>query len=334
MPIDFAAIRAQFPLTEYCQQRGIILHRSGHNWTGKCPLHQERHGQSFVIFNDRWTCFGKCGRRGDIIDLEQALGGGSLHEAIQRLSGTLPSLPPPTPNRVASKSSSKMRWPWPKLLRLGTTDELSQLATQRAISLKACQLAQDRGLLRFLTHREGVAWVVTDQLCENGVARLLGARPWTNGAKAKTLPGSCAKRPIGILEAINFPNVAIVEGGPDLLAAFHFMLECGTEQQVAPICMASACAEFLPGDLGHLRGKAIRLFPHADQKGHQAAHCWFRQVKTVSTALDIIDFRELTKSDDADVKDLNDLASGSRHEELDRFMVFEGRQNGRAQRSA
>lgn len=60
-------------LTEYCQQRGIILHRSGHNWSGKCPLHQERHGQSFVIFDDRWTCFGKCSRRGDVIDLEQAL---------------------------------------------------------------------------------------------------------------------------------------------------------------------------------------------------------------------------------------------------------------------
>ena len=39
--------------------------------------------------------------------------------------------------------------------------------------------------------------------------------------KAWTLPGSIGALPIGLYESLAFPNTALVEGGPDLLAAFH-----------------------------------------------------------------------------------------------------------------
>jgi hypothetical protein len=329
-PIDFSAIRTRYPLPEYCRERAIILRRSGNTWSGECPLHRERHGQSFVIFGDRWTCFGKCSRHGDVIDLEQCLGGGTVKEAIERLTGSTPLKFLPSPRPVPSPT--KKSWPWPALLRLGTPDELAQLAEDRLISMHACLLAQDRGLLRFLRHREGVAWVISDQLCENGVARLLGRRPWTNGAKAKTLPDCRAKRPIGILESMRFEKIAIVEGGPDLLAAFHFMIECGSEDLVAPVCMTSTSAEFLPGDLERLRGKSIRLFPHADPQGWKAAIRWLDQLSACPRSVDFADLRGLIKSDGTAAKDLNDLTSLAYDSweplrfGIDNLMIFERRQ--------
>jgi hypothetical protein len=305
--IDFESIRNRVPLSAYCSQRGITLHRSGGVWSARCPLHQERNGRSFVVWSDRrWSCFGKCQRGGDVIDLERALGGGSVREAIERLTGTLSPviLPPAQPKAQRQHGTT---WHWPRLLRDGSDQELAQLAKDRKISVEACRLAQARGILRFLDHREGVAWVVTDQIIENAVARLLGRHLWANGAKAKTLPDSRANRPIGIIEAMDFPYVVVTEGGPDTLACCHFMLECGTQDLVAPVCMASANAAFGAGDLKRLRGKSIRLAPHNDEKGRLAALRWLEQLKPVSVKIDIVDLHGLIKVDGESAKDLNDL---------------------------
>ena len=268
-----------------------------------------------------------------MIDLERALGGGSIREAIERLAGSLlPLALPPTVQKAQKQTSSS--WPWSELLRFGSDEELNRVATDRKIRIESCRLAQARGLLRFVDHREGPAWVVTDRIRENAVARLLGGGLWANDAKAKTLPDSLAKRPIGILEAMNFECVAIVEGGPDLLATFHFILECGTEELVAPVCMTSANSEFRPGDLERLRGKSIRLFPHTDVKGRQAAIRWLDQLSPISGDIDIADLRGLIKTDGTAAKDLNDLTSLAYdtweplRQDVDNLMIFEGRTCG------
>ena len=43
--------------------------------SGKCPLHGERNGESFKIWVDdqKFSCFGRCGLHGDVIDLVRAL---------------------------------------------------------------------------------------------------------------------------------------------------------------------------------------------------------------------------------------------------------------------
>jgi len=90
MVIDFNYIRACNPLAEYCERRRIYLRRSGGSLVGKCPLHHERHGAAFVVFGyGRWKCFGKCQKSGDVIDLEQAIGGGTLADAANRLGAQL-----------------------------------------------------------------------------------------------------------------------------------------------------------------------------------------------------------------------------------------------------
>jgi hypothetical protein len=86
--IDFQRIRECNPLVEYCESQGIELRRTGSRWVGKCPLHDEQKGEAFVIHPDqRWQCFGKCARSGDVTDLEQELHGGTLAEAAGRLDG-------------------------------------------------------------------------------------------------------------------------------------------------------------------------------------------------------------------------------------------------------
>jgi hypothetical protein len=84
--IDFQRIKQLHPLVEYCESHGIKLRRSGNRWVGKCPLHNEQEGEAFVIHPDqKWECYGKCGRQGDVVDLEMLLFGGTVAEAARRL---------------------------------------------------------------------------------------------------------------------------------------------------------------------------------------------------------------------------------------------------------
>jgi hypothetical protein len=89
--IDFTRIRESNPLLEYCQNHGIELRRSGNRRIGKCPLHNELNGEAFVNHPDqKWQCYRKCARSGDVTDLEQELHGGTLAEAAARLGGMAP----------------------------------------------------------------------------------------------------------------------------------------------------------------------------------------------------------------------------------------------------
>jgi hypothetical protein len=84
--IDFDAIKARHPLAEYCRERGIELHRDGApgQLVGLCPLHTED-TPSFTVYPDHhFHCYG-CSAHGDVTDLEQARGGGTLAEAAERL---------------------------------------------------------------------------------------------------------------------------------------------------------------------------------------------------------------------------------------------------------
>jgi CHC2 zinc finger len=95
--IDFDVIRARHPLPEYCESRGIRLRRAGSILQGKCPIHNEVHGQSFVVYpkGERWHCFGKCQRGGDVLDLERELAGGTVKDATERLRGSAAPIPAP-----------------------------------------------------------------------------------------------------------------------------------------------------------------------------------------------------------------------------------------------
>jgi DNA primase len=85
---DFEAIRVANPLMTFLESRGVTLRWVSNYYQGKCPFHQEQKGTSLVVYPDdqRWRCFGACGRGGDVVDATAILNGLSIKEAVQRLA--------------------------------------------------------------------------------------------------------------------------------------------------------------------------------------------------------------------------------------------------------
>lgn len=75
---------------------GKPKYRSNKYSTYKCPLHNEEKGYSFVVYDDHWICFGKCGHGGDAISWLMEYHNVSFQKACERLSsGDLPQLQQP-----------------------------------------------------------------------------------------------------------------------------------------------------------------------------------------------------------------------------------------------
>jgi hypothetical protein len=154
---------------------------------------------------------------------------------------------------------------------------------------------------------DAIAYVIRkscDSTRANAIARPLNGKPWRGGIKAKNLPGSEAKRPIGLRKASSYEQIALVEGGPDTIAAFHHALVDDVHETLSVICMASANAEFRSEDLEFVAGKRIRIFPHCDKAGFNAALRWCNQLKSTASVT-WFDFDGLICTDGKPVGDLN-----------------------------
>ena len=200
----------------------------------------------------------------------------------------------------------------PKLptLECGIRADLLCLSTARNLAPAALDLASKRGLLWFYDSSEGRAWLITDRARRNAQARRRDGLPWEwNGKKAWTLGGSCASWPIGLPESVTFPALAICEGGPDFLAAFHHAHASGLAERVAPVCLIGASLT-IPGEcLAAFTGKRVRIFVHDDAEGFAAAQRWAQQLRGVAALVDGFTLDGLTRIDGLPVKDLCDLAS-------------------------
>jgi hypothetical protein len=134
---------------------------------------------------------------------------------------------------------------------------------------------------------------------------------WLSERKAHTLKGSqkswpvglCVKQP-GLLEAVHW--VALVEGGPDYLAALHFAM--AGDANCLPMAMLGAGVSIHPEALPQLKGKRVRIFAHHDPKGQgmTAANKWGSQMARAGAVVDGWSFEGLRKADGSPVKDLND----------------------------
>jgi hypothetical protein len=195
-------------------------------------------------------------------------------------------------------------------LQPGNANQLLTLAALRNLSMDGLRLATDRGLLRFATVHKLTAWVVTDAERVNAQARRTDGGLWqhlSGPAKAFTLPGSWATWPIGIREAQHFPRILLVEGGPDLLAAHHFVNAEERERDVAAVAMLGATHRIHPDALPLFRGKRVRIYPHLDDAGRKAAERWTEQLDAVNADVDCFDLSGIPTTSNGRVADLNDL---------------------------
>ena len=159
------------------------------------------------------------------------------------------------------------------------------------------------------TSHERRAWIVTDSRRKIAQARRLDGQTWTQigDKKAWTLPGSDAW-PIGLREAAPFPLIALVEGGPDLLVAFHLVWCTGVQSQVAPVAILGAANDIPNEALRYFAERRVRILPHDDRDGRDAEAGWAAQLLAAGADVDGFSFAGLLRVDDKPIKDLNDFA--------------------------
>jgi DNA primase len=292
--------------------------------TFSSPLRDDRN-PSCTIKNEKFHDWAR-GLHLDVIDLYAEIVGASSAEAISALYARVSrdsvglrvltqssiradfNQPDRSAQRAEAEEKSVRREKWKgKLIDLQPHFR-DCLSTERGFSLDAIDLASRQGNLYGFSTFEGYAWVVANTELTNGQARLFGGKRWkdANDAKAKTLPGSFASHPI-IGQLMDHHAIALVEGGPDFVAALHHAIESGVEDSVCPVAMLGAGMVIPDQYLAKFAGHRVRIFAHADEAGQKAAERWAAQLQSVNCFCDGFDFTGLVQADGRPVKDLNDL---------------------------
>lgn len=214
-------------------------------------------------------------------------------EAVQSLPAT--SQPPSTP---------------PDLSRfgVGTADQLNRLSLLRGFSMEGLQLASQRGFLIFGLKHNFEVYGVKDQSGLLGEVRRLDGQWFASTAstpahKSHTLKGSSKNWPLGIVEAAGCSKIAMTEGLPDFLACFDFIHREHKVDVVSPVAMLAASVVIDSQALPRFINKQVRLYPHYDQAGVEAAKRWTRQLKGIAASISYFKFSEFDSIND--LADLN-----------------------------
>ncbi len=340
---DSKEIKARLAFLDLMAHEGIALRRSGPHFIGLCPFHDERSG-SFTVHgpaHDHGHCYG-CGWNGDIFDFWMARRGCSFADAVPALA-SLASLAPEVfegkrkqasqVTRMTKKEGSE-KPPLPRMRKMKEA-EIEALARLRKLSVAGIEAACADGRLGACTwpqflDRRGVwtvtadacpAWVVTD--AERRVAqfrRLDGVKyvirqgekenevkAWTKGSPAW---------PLGCAEMGAKRCVLLVEGGADMLAAYHFLVLFRRLHAVHVCAMLGGSARIGEDALRYFVGTRVRIMMDEDEPkgprkiipGREAAARWTAQLVEAGAAVETVSLADLVKKDGSKVKDVNDLA--------------------------
>jgi hypothetical protein len=231
------------------------------------------------------------------------LAGGRLGAPEVRVQNPRP--PVPEPDTLADSAEKKTkRAGWPKFDHL-TLDELEALSALRSLPFGGPEWAAIDGVLRgTYSSLENVrSWVVVSSCGRNAQARRLDGKPFDLSGrelKAKTLPGSLAQIPVGRYFDTRFPLVVVVEGGPDVLAAYAAIHRLGLLDKVSVCGVLGAGMRIPPGAIASMAGRRVRILQHNDSAGYKAADEWAKQLHGCRAKVDIW-------TPGADGADLNDV---------------------------
>jgi len=105
--------------------------------------------------------------------------------------------------------------------------------------------------------------------------------------KARTLAGSIASLPVGNYHDTRWPLVVLVEGGPDVLAAYAAIHKLGLLDVVAVCGILGAGLKLPAVSAATLRNRKTRILQHNDKAGDEAADRWAQQIWDAGGKVDI-----------------------------------------------
>lgn len=331
MRFDPLAVKARVPMLDLLATEGVAVRRSGPNFVASCPFHEEK-SASFTVYvydgaeRDHAYCFG-CGWAGDAIKFYQAKRAVDFPAALEAL-GTRAGLTPeeradlhrrakwiPRPEDAREKP---LLPPWKKLNAAGA----AKLAGLRGLSVAGIEAAQAAGRLygcmwpqweRGGKWRDGndaaPCWVVTDESGHVAQFRRLDGQGFViNEKPVKCWTKGTPTWPLGAAALGERVNVLWVEGGADLLAAYHFLEAFRRLRAVAVVAMLGAAMRINEEALPHFSRKRVRIMMDDDQPGLEAAARWTEQLTSAGAAVESFSLGGLTRREGGAVKDLNDLA--------------------------
>src|SRR5512139_1341172 len=81
-------IKSRIDILDLAAEAGVKLRRSGRNYTGFCPFHENKRTPAFVVWPESgtWRCFGQCNEGGDIFKFVMKREGIDFKEALQKLA--------------------------------------------------------------------------------------------------------------------------------------------------------------------------------------------------------------------------------------------------------
>jgi hypothetical protein len=332
---------------------GVELRRAGSGLECRCPIHEER-TPSFSIKGgeqgDSGHCFG-CGWAGDIFKLYMASRGCTFPEAVEQLAGlagVYGSMAPVEwkhrsvkPVVEAEGKRKRTKPPLPALKRLKQED-IEALAALRGLSIGGIKVAAESfrrvaicDWPQWLSDRTGQwrsandasrSWVITDETRWLAQYRRLNGEPYelkrkgeTEVRTTKAWTAGSPVWPIGAAEMGRRVRILLVEGGADLLAAYHFLHGYGLLGEVAVCAMLGSGNRITEDALPFFEGKRVRIMMDADEPkamdgkspkaaSLEAAARWQRQLTTAGAAVESFSLYGLETATGARVKDLNDLA--------------------------
>lgn len=332
---DIPSLKERLLIPEVWQKLGLQGQPAA---TCRSPFREDKN-PSFSITKDgkRWKDYGT-GQGGDVIDLiamARQITTGEALKVFLELAGVPVPVKGRSPQSGASRGTSFKEKvtallppqvpPKPEglsvALQNGTEADRRLVAESRHIVLEAVSLALALRTLTFGIVQGFRCWLIVDAEERCVEARRLDGMPFTSYGtlgrrKAHTLRGSRKNWPLGaaVLRRIpQFRTLLLVEGGPDYLAALHFAHEL-ERWDVLPVAMLGrgTGARIDPGALELMRGRRVRIYPHADADGGgvRSARQWAAQLDGVGCVVDIYEFNDLHRTDGTPVKDLNDCTTG------------------------
>jgi hypothetical protein len=263
----------------------------------KCPWREDRHA-SFSVYDDgrKWKDHAT-GEGGDVVDFITRALNISAEDGLRqfmemagggyRVLSPRPKLAPtPAPKTEDTDEKRRRRAAWPPM-ELPTDGELEVIATLRRLPVEGPQWASMDGSLRMANVDGERCWIIRSICGKNAQARRLDGQPLGDNLKAKTLAGSIATLPVGKYHDTRWPAVALVEGGPDVLAAYAAFHRLGLLDTVAVCGILGSSMRPPYGALATMKGRRVRILQDNDEAGRKAADVWARLIHNAGGNVDI-----------------------------------------------